>query len=111
METLFYIDTKLAVFQFLSVLDLIRTQIALPRMEIPHKVLQRELVACVDHRLQKIFKENCHHLKAFLNETGGLISGSFLIQCLHDEQYNTDLDIFYPHDALERAQQFVADLN
>lgn len=54
------------------------------------------LISMINQRLSHIFGDKLREFLNRLNESGALISGSFIIQALLNEDWLSDLDIFIP---------------
>ena len=50
----------------------------------------------IKNRLKKVLGESYDEFVSVLSKTGAVISGSFILQCLLGEDWNTDIDIFVP---------------
>jgi hypothetical protein len=60
--------------------------------------LKPDFVQVIMEQLEKCLSVNVEELGQFLKNKKGVISGSFILQCLYDENYETDIDIFIPSD-------------
>lgn len=58
------------------------------------------LLQIIKERLQKCLTNNINYdvLINLIKDTKSVISGSFILQCLYDEDYETDIDIIVPKD-------------
>ena len=60
-------------------------------------------VQIIKERLQKCLTDNTdiNKLINLIKECKSVISGSFILQCLYDENYDTDIDIIVPNDEIK----------
>src|SRR5437868_9219660 len=58
--------------------------------------IKSNLIYEINFRLNKIFGDKTDDFKQLLKDTNSVISGSFIIQCLLNEYWNTDIDIYIP---------------
>ena len=59
-------------------------------------LLYQRCILEIKNRLKKVLGESYDEFVSVLSKTGAVISGSFIVQCLLNEDWNTDIDIFVP---------------
>ena len=69
--------------------------------------LSSKLVNTISKRLSSVFRENLNDLKSLLNKTGAVISGSFIIQSILNEHWNTNIDIYVSMKYNEELRDFL----
>lgn len=57
----------------------------------------KNMFSKINNRLAKIFGDKLPDLKKVMAETGSVISGSFIMQCLLDEDWKSDIDFYVPY--------------
>src|SRR5437762_2808080 len=64
---------------------------------ITFKMIKDTINLCIYQRLQKILGDHTDKFLELLSENSGVISGSFLLQCILNETYTeSDIDIYIP---------------
>lgn len=58
--------------------------------------IKKRIIKNIEDRLAKIFGFSWQPFQEQLKKSQAIISGSFIIQCILDEDWNTDLDIYVP---------------
>ena len=61
----------------------------------------------ITQRLKGIFGDYWEEFAEVLGKTGALISGSFIIQCILNENWNTDIDIYLSNDRSASLEQWL----
>jgi hypothetical protein len=59
-------------------------------------LIKKRCISEMKNRLKSVLKERYDEFADILERTGVVISGSFIVQCLLNEDWNTDIDIFVP---------------
>lgn len=63
---------------------------------INEKFLNELIVKKITGNLKKVFEEDYASFARMMHETGGVISGSFILQCILNEKWeNSDIDIYF----------------
>lgn len=65
---------------------------------ITKTVIHEAIIRQVNSRLYKIFRNKTTEFKQAIRECKGIISGSFIIQCILNKFWKSDVDIYYPSD-------------
>lgn len=60
------------------------------------------IINTIKTRLQKIFENDYKDFITILNRVGGFIAGSFILQCILNEYWESDIDIFVPLQNLRK---------
>lgn len=60
------------------------------------ELINKKCITEMMNRMRKLLGKELEEFINLLNEVGATISGSFIIQCLLNEDWNTDIDIFVP---------------
>lgn len=58
--------------------------------------LKTSILAHIKKRLLYLLNDNYNKFIEIMNETGAVISGSFIIQCILGEYWQSDIDIYFP---------------
>lgn len=58
-------------------------------------IYQRTILE-IRKRLKEIFQDNLDEFLNLLQQTGAIISGSFILQCILNEYWESDIDIYFP---------------
>lgn len=84
--------------QFLSAKDLYTLSKTCKTFEnlINDKTINDSIISKINSRLERLFGDKTKEFKDLLCETKAVISGSFIIQCILGEEWNSDIDIFIP---------------
>ena len=69
--------------------------------------LQSKLSNGISKRLCDIFEDNSNEFKALLEQTGAIVSGSFILQSILNENWNSDLDLYVPMHQREKLCNFL----
>ena len=78
------------IWNLLKVTEYKSTKTKLQELLHPRCILE------IKKRLKKVLGESYDEFVSVLSRTGAVISGSFIVQCLLNEDWNTDIDIFVP---------------
>ena len=78
------------IWNLLKVTEYDSTKTKLQELLHPRCILE------IKKRLKKVLGESYDEFVSVLARTGAVISGSFIVQCLLNEDWNTDIDIFVP---------------
>ena len=78
------------IWNLLRVTEYESTKIKLESLIYPRCILE------IKNRLKKVLGESYDEFVSVSTKTGSVISGSFIVQCLLGEDWNTDIDIFVP---------------
>lgn len=78
------------IWNLLKVTEYESTKTKLGKLLYPRCILE------IKNRLKKMLGESYDEFVSVLSRTGAVISGSFIVQCLLGEEWNTDIDIFVP---------------
>jgi hypothetical protein len=78
-----------------SIFDVYNLSITCKTLSYLHDKMSLVLNKIIDTRLYEIFGNETQIFKQLLEETGGIISGSFVLQCILNEKWdNSDIDIY-----------------
>lgn len=59
-------------------------------------LIYNHITEIIIKRLKSIFGSKYDEFYVVLNEMGGIISGSFILQCILEEEWKSDIDIYMP---------------
>ncbi len=96
------------IVNYLSIKDLLTLQ-QMPEFLHMDQVIEERILSSIEYRLNKYYGDKTWEFKQLLEQCHGLISGSFLIQCILEEDWSshkTDLDIYLPgRDTIEEDER------
>jgi hypothetical protein len=59
-------------------------------------IMKQSIIQQINERLFLIFGDKLNVFKQLMSDTKSVISGSFIIQCILNENWHSDIDIFFP---------------
>lgn len=80
------------ICSYLNLLDKYNFLIALKYYDM----IKQHIINEINHRLMNIFGNQLSDFKQCMKNTGSIISGSFILQCILKEDWNSDIDIYVP---------------
>jgi hypothetical protein len=99
MEVIFGTNVNTIIMDYINLTDIYNLK-KLFSLKIYDGYLDKKIVELIDYKLSLIFGDYYDLFKQFLDVTGSLISGSFIIQVLLNKTYkNSDIDIYFPEEA------------
>lgn len=104
---------KYEILKNLSLIDFIKlTQVnRYYHTTIDSRYIKEYICSVVTKRLKKIFGTLWGEFEEILNKTEALISGSFIIQSICEENWNTDIDIYLEQERAEILEQWLLNRN
>src|SRR5437667_102768 len=86
------------IIKNLNISDLVHLRKVHPiyYIKITKEFIKEKIIYSINQRLTRYFGENKEEFLNLLNKTGSVISGSFIIQCILNEEWESDVDIFIP---------------
>lgn len=86
------------IIKYLSPLDMFNlTEVdSFYENNISENFYLESIILCINKRLKQLFDNNYDDVIKLLDEHQAVISGSFIIQCILNENWNTDIDIYVP---------------
>jgi hypothetical protein len=89
-------DAFVSIQQFLSIIDLYNLMLSCKYfVKILRKNIIKKVIFEIDRRLQFIFKENYDDFKMTMHNSGAIIGGSFITQCILNEHWaGSDIEIY-----------------
>lgn len=66
------------------------------RTKITDDVYKKNIMKCINDRLKELFENNYDDFKRLLDDYGVMLSGSFIIQCILDVKWMSDIDLYVP---------------
>lgn len=63
---------------------------------ISKRYINEKIISNVENRLKTLFRENYFEFLRVLERSGGVISGSFILQCFTGDTWDSDIDIYVP---------------
>ncbi|AYV82962.1 MAG: hypothetical protein Hyperionvirus3_108 [Hyperionvirus sp.] len=102
MKSLTLINDLVSVIsEYLTISEFNNYNIVFPRKQ-NYILFKAKIISTINSRLLKYLgHDKLTELKNILKETGGIISGSFILQCVYDEYWeDSDIDIFAPPNKL-----------
>lgn len=86
------------IYQNLSIINIYNLSLTCKAYSNINKIkLVDRLNEIINIRLEKIFGDKISEFYSILQNTGGIISGSYILQCILNEKWdNSDIDIYIP---------------
>lgn len=85
------------IYHHISIIDIYNFSLTCKKYSNIDKLkLLNRLNDIIDIRLNKIFGDKTIDFYDILEKTGGIISGSFILQCILNEKWESDVDIYIP---------------
>lgn len=86
------------VYKFLSIIDFYHYSLTCKSCSILYNKLDKEKILhdIIDKKLRCFFGNNLEEFYETLEQADGVISGSFVLQCILDVEWDGDLDVYIP---------------
>lgn len=95
MDKLFASDINNILMEFVSTKEMFDLKKIISDMKLTDNMIKKKFIRNINSRLTKVFGNNVDVFKKFLEDTQSFISGSFIMQCILEEEYlDSDIDIY-----------------
>ncbi len=95
------------IINYLSIKDLLTLRQTCKHYQNLGEIIYERILQEAHRRLKKLFGSKLNQFFSVMEQCKAVIAGSFLIQCVLDEDYASDIDIFIPHQVnLREKYQF-----
>lgn len=74
---------------------------------ISKKIIDKLIICRINNRLEEIFGDDIFIFKKLLKKTESYISGSFIVQCIIDERWYSDIDIYIRNKYQDEISNYI----
>lgn len=107
MDGIFCNDLVYNLMNYTTVKDIYGLKTAFPTIKLTTKMINKKIISIINAKLEKIFGNELQSFKNLLNDTEACVTGSFIMQCVLDECYNSDIDVFIHQSYLKDIETYL----